>query len=314
VSVHRLHIRPTGGKADPVFSFAYCLREGVLGVGWQVEAPAGTPLTWELYEKLAIEEHGSAKEISRARYLHDRVGVGDLIWTRDMDGKYYLARVTASKTEGDSCPVWEYFDTADGRDADIVNVVRCRLIPVPLADDVPGKIVACFRPTRAIQPITDKTAVLYSELLWNQLVGAEEFKLPSERVCDLFSLIDAETTEDVIFIYLQWKGWVVLPNSRRADTMRYEFIAIKPKTGERALVQVKSGHTVLETDSWGGFKEKIYLFQSHGIYTGSPTDNVTVLTPSEIQEFMESNLDIMPHAVQRWMTFARKVGAEREAV
>jgi hypothetical protein len=28
-------------------SFAYCLREGVLGVGWQVTPPSAAPLTWK---------------------------------------------------------------------------------------------------------------------------------------------------------------------------------------------------------------------------------------------------------------------------
>ena len=36
MSVFRLHIRPKGGLGNVRDSFAYCLREGVLGLGWQV--------------------------------------------------------------------------------------------------------------------------------------------------------------------------------------------------------------------------------------------------------------------------------------
>src|SRR5947207_1117571 len=107
--VFRLHIRPQGGLADHARSFAYCLREGVLGVGWQVNVPLGKVLTWEEYQTLAVKEHGSAAELSRVLYLHDRVQTGDLIWTRDTRGKYYLARVESP---------WEYFDTQEARHAD----------------------------------------------------------------------------------------------------------------------------------------------------------------------------------------------------
>jgi hypothetical protein len=85
---------------------------------------------------------------------------------------------------------------------DIVNVVRYRILPVPLSDDVPEKIVACFRPSKAIQSLVDETAVLYSQLLWNQITGSREYGLPDVK-CDIFSFLDAETTEDVVFIYLQ---------------------------------------------------------------------------------------------------------------
>jgi hypothetical protein len=308
VSVYRIHIRPGGGKADPAFSFAYCLREGVLGVGWQIEAPEGEVIRWEVYEGLALKEYGSAEALSRVRYLHDNVKWGDLLWTRDTAGKYYLGRASSPDGSPNRALAWEYFNTPDGRDADIVNVVRCRLFPIPQADDVPGKIVACFRPSRVIQSISDETAILYSEFLWNQLVGRDEYKLPF-RDCDLFSFLDDRAIEDVVFIYLQCEGWIVVPNSRNADTMGYEFIAIHPKTGERALVQVKSGNTALETDRWGGFQEKIYLFQARGNYRGTPTANVTRLRRGDIEQFMRSHLETMPGAVRRWVDIAAKLNS-----
>jgi hypothetical protein len=35
MTVFRIHIRPKGGLAKPKISFAYCLKENVLGMGWQ---------------------------------------------------------------------------------------------------------------------------------------------------------------------------------------------------------------------------------------------------------------------------------------
>ena len=290
-----------------MFSFAYCLKEQVLGVGWQVPTRSKT-LSWEAYEKAAGKTYGGLGAISRVRYLHDHVKSKDLIWTRDTRGSYYLAKVLGTRNQRSDIP-WLYLDTPEGRHADIVNVVRCRILAVPLADDVTGKIVACFRPSRVIQPIRDETTILYSQLLWNQMTGSEEYKLPQLERCDVFSFIDAETTEDVIFIYLQYKGWIVVPNSRKADTMGYEFVAIHKKTLERAVVQVKSGHTHLAADGWGDSAEKVFLFQTHRLYTGIPSPNVTLIEPSTIEKFMTSQIAIMPNAVKRWVDFAAKLNA-----
>jgi hypothetical protein len=305
MSVFRLHIRPKGGLGNVRDSFAYCLREGVLGVGWQVDLLPETALTWEAYERIAAETHG-AGELSRVRYFHDKIKVKDLIWSRDSDGMYYLAKVEApSRRIADTGLAWEYYDTPAGRDADIVNVVRCRILLVPTADDVPGKIIACFRPSRSIQSIADETAVLYSQLLWNQLSKSDDYTVPNRQQSDIFSFLDAETTEDVIFIYLQSEGWIVVPNSRKADTMRYEFLAIHRNTHARALVQVKTGNSPLDTESWSCFPETVFLFQAQGIYTGLPAANVITLCPKTIKDFMEAHFEILPRSVRRWIEFVR---------
>src|ERR1700730_7279815 len=113
----RIHIRPTGGLGSSSTSFDYCLREKVLGLGWQVEFPQGSDRTWTTYEALGVQQYGG-EEISRVRYLHDKIRPNDLIWTRDARGLYYLAKVLAP---------WEYYEGAGSADADIVNVVRCQI-------------------------------------------------------------------------------------------------------------------------------------------------------------------------------------------
>lgn len=303
MNVFRIHIRPSGGCNDSAYSFAYCLQEGVLGVGWQVPVQQGASLAWEAYLDRAAEIHGE-KDLSRVRYLHDCVQPGDLIWTRNAEGRYYLAKVEAP---------WEYLDTPEGRKADIVNVVRCRIVEIPHVDDVPGKVVACFRPPRAIQMITDPTATFYSRWLWSHSAGESFPPLSNSTDLDIFSLLDDETTEDVIFIYLQHKGWIVIPNSRKLDTMRYEFLAIHRETFERSVVQVKTGCTQLPVDSWFDFREKVFLFQSQNLYTGTATPNVIPIPPGEIRDFMSSHSQLMPRFVQRWMKYAQSGGQPNTA-
>jgi hypothetical protein len=296
MQVFRLHIRPKGGLADHLFSFDYCRENGVLGLGWPLETPPKSNLTWEQYENLATKKY-SKKDLSRVRNLRENVKPSDLIWTRDKGGKYYLAQVQSA---------WEYLDNDNGRKADITNVVRCEIKPVPHADDVPGKIVAHFRAPMSIQRVTESTTTSYTRWLWNQLTNSEEYLVEPENSDNLFALLGSETTEDVIFIYLQMNGWLILPNSRKADTMSYEFIAIKRDNldnYDRAVVQVKTGNTPLNSEDYVNVDEYVFLFQANGNYKGETSAKVECLQPSNIEKFIRENIQVMPGVVQKWIKY-----------
>jgi len=219
------------------------------------------------------------------------VSTDDLIWTRDTDGGYYLAKVTCG---------WEYYTNPSAHAADITNVCRCKILKVPDVDDVPGKVIACFRSRMSIQRIRDSTTVQYSCYLWNQLSKSPDYIISTVEKADIFSFLSAEETEDVIFIYLQLNGWIVVPNSRKADTMNYEFYLIHRETGGKAVVRVKTGGTPLNPQDYIAGKEKVFLFQSNGIYSGSSSENVQILYPQDIKQFILNNLDLMPSSIRRW--------------
>lgn len=294
MTVYRIHIRPGGGLADPKISFSYCLQQGVLGLGWQTETQNNNA-SWEEYETEAAEIYGSS-ELSRVRYLKNNLQANDLIWTRDIEGNYYLGKVESG---------WEYFSNREAQDADIVNIVRCNLKKVPSVDDVPGKVVASFRPSRTVQAIRDETASDYSKYLWNKLSDKEDYDLPKENLKNVFSLLGSEETEDVIFIYLQMQGWLVIPNSRKGDTMGYEFYLVDKETKEKAIVQVKTGHTPLTPSEWENWKEKVFLFQANGNYNGSSVDNVICIEPKDIEAFMYSNKSFLPSNIAHWLNVAK---------
>lgn len=293
MTVYRIHIRPGGGLADPSLSFAYCLKENVLGLGWQTNTQNNSA-SWDEYEKEASEIHGRS-DLSRVRYLKNNLRKDDLIWTRDTKGNYYLAKVDSG---------WEYYANKEAQDADIVNVVRCSILKVPSVDDVPGKVVASFRPSRTIQAIRDETASNYSEYLWNKLSNAEFYALSKDKFNNVFSFLGSEETEDVIFVYLQEQGWIVIPNSRKADTMSYEFYLVNRKTKEKSIVQVKTGHTALTPKDWENWKEKVFLFQANGNYNGNSSGNVVCIDPKDIESFMYSNKDLLPSNIVHWVNVA----------
>jgi hypothetical protein len=291
MNVYRLHIRPQGGLANPEVSFAYCLQAQVLGVGWQTYSDK--PISsWADYETEASRHH---PDLSRVRYLKDRVKPDDLLWTRCPAGNYHLARVASE---------WEYLTSQQAQDADIVNVVRCQILKVPAVDDVPGKIVACFRAARTIQAIADETSRHYSQFLWNKLSGTSTYSLPAHAPRSLFSMLGAEATEDVLFLYLQTQGWLVVPNSRKADTMSYEFYLIHRQTRQRAIIQIKTGNTGLCTSDWKNRAEHVFLFQSNGLYSGEPQLGVECLSPEAVEVFMWANRDLFPANILFWLDYA----------
>lgn len=292
MAVYRIHIRPKGGLANPKFSFKYCLENKVLGLGWPIDT-TNNSLTWTEFIKLAQNKY-SPKSLSRVNYLKNKLRSNDLIWTRDTNGEYYLAKSNSS---------WEYLSSSDALDADILNIVRCDILKAPSIDDVPGKVIACFRPARAIQSIKDKTAISYSKYLWNKLSGTETFKNIDREFTNIFSLLDDEETEDVIFIYLQTQGWIVIPNSRKADTMSYEFFLINRETNSKAIVQVKTGHTPLDPKEkkWTDRTEEVFLFQSNGRYENNSSGKVQCISPKLIEDFMRDNKSLLPASILHWL-------------
>ena len=288
MTVYRIHIRPGGGLADSDFSFSYCLDQQVLGVGWQTYSDREIS-TWEEYETEASQHHD---DLSRVRYVKNYVKKDDLIWTRCPGGHYYLAKVISE---------WEYLTNDRAKDADIVNVVRCEIFKVPLIDAVPGKVVACFRPTRTIQEIADDTIHLYSQFLWNTLSGTTHYSITENVGGSIFSFLGSDATEDVIFLYLQMIGWLVVPNSRKADTMSFEFYLIHRETRERAVVQIKTGNTWLNTDEWSDRNERVILFQANGLYSGPSHSSVVCIQPTEIEKFIAENHDLLPASILYWL-------------
>ena len=278
----RIHIRPGGGDADMETTFAYCLKHGFLGAGWRVDLDHNTTV-WEEYHAKAIQTHGS---VPVCQYIQRWVSEGSLVWTRDTGGQYYLARVTSG---------WEYWYCAEAveQDIDIANVFRCEIRRVHI-DAVPGKVVACFRARRTIQEVASESAFTYSKFLWNALAGSAVYEIEAESCQDIFMLLDDQETEDLLFLYLQSLGWYVVPNSRAKDTMAFEYLLVRPGSGELAAAQVKTGGVVLDRDEYAGFPHTVFLFQSSGFYAGTGGANVVCVSVETMRSFLEASRHWLP--------------------
>lgn len=181
--------------------------------------------------------------------------------------------------------------------ADIINTRRARIVEVGLQDAVPGKIVSCFRPTRRFQSVRSPGMLAFSE----SAAGLS----PSASVThDLFEFMSDSDLEDVVFTYLQVHGWYVVPSSRRMDTPHYEFVLVHRSTGDRGIVQVKSGGTSISAGDYAG-NVITHLFATSGQYGDRIPANVVLVTRDGLEAFMNDHPNLLTGAVMRWRSLVR---------
>lgn len=288
----RINLKP--GSEQGVDAAEFCISREIVGIGWRAD---NQPTTKEDYWKRAKElylpkyKRGWA---AAAKALLYRMAEGDLIWTRNRTGVYFLGRIDGE---------WRHDVSDDHAKADIVNLRKCRWSRVGTMDNVPGAVINAFRPSATVQCVSDASAALYSEFLFAQLNNSP---LPTLKGnVDVLRLMSADDLEDVVAVYLQTvKRCIMFPSTCKTDTMTVECVFSSLEDGQRIGLQVKSGNTPLSRDGFATFDGVVYLFAACGQYFGQPNNRCICLEPEVIRQFVYSHKQLMPGRIQRWMDFA----------
>lgn len=77
---------------------------------------------------------------------------------------------------------------------------------------------------------------------------------------------------------------------------------VSRESGERAVVQVKSGHTGIDASQYAG-EEKAFLFAASGSYGAQISSNVVIITREDLNSFMRLP-QLLPRAVSTWIGVA----------
>ena len=302
MNIWRITISPSAvAGVDPR---KFCLDRKILGVGWRVDVPA--PLDWETYWELGHAKYyyGYPGWWPAVNAVHNRMSIGDLCWTRDLEGNYYLGRI-----EGE----WEYRSEPEYPEylkADVVNVRSCCWVPMGTVDSVPGKVQNSFCRGRAVQAINSDTVRFYSKLLFNDGIGYEVYDLPdiNDQRLDLFDLCSPEDCEDIVAIHLQAKyGYYLIPSTCRPDTVKTEFVLRNDKG--KAQIQVKQGTPPLDRDQYRLEKSnpcQWFLFSTSRNYHGSNASHVHCLEPNNLRDFAFDNATLMPRRIQKLIEFCQR--------
>jgi hypothetical protein len=286
----RLHIRSAsvGGKTHGDI-VNYCVANSVAGIGWPVEG-----LPKDAAEYVAMVRHRYGKRTASCTFAEQPVP-GDFIWARDPAGIYYLGKVAGE---------WKYVDTPQSRELDIPNQRACHWIKVGNEEKVPGKVIACFRPRRAFQSISD--AQLESFTAWFfEKEGKEHAPVfPKMGLDRIFTYLNDRDCEDLVGLFIQHEyGYLLIPSSCKKDTMAIEYILKHRESGEAAVAQVKQGNVDLD-DRLTGMAPKVFLFTSSGKVTSAVPESVEVISPQRLIDFCQKYPYLLPERIMNWLRYA----------
>lgn len=281
----------------------FCLEKGIVGFGWPVK-DENTNLEWKEYYRRGKEKYNGAVKKHKGwkpavKALKERVKIDDLIWTRDIQGIYYLGKITSD---------WRYEHSEEFKIADMVNIRSCDWYKVGSIGSVPGKVVNSFIPRRTLQRINSKQIKLFSKYIFNKLSETDYFNLQKLKKTDIYSLVSSDDCEDILSIYLQMElDYILFPSSCKSDTMHYEYELKHNLTGERAVVQVKNGKVDLNVKNYTNIDAKVFLFTTKGQYIGDETENIRFINPDKMKDYVIDNVNIMPDKVINWLKIMNEI-------
>lgn len=293
----RLHMKTSAKCREELIN--YCLKNSVLPIGWSYlhnefdNLDSGKDLS-DAY----VRKHGKTKKSLK---WFAELQIDDLIWTRDLNGIYYLCRVKA-------LPKAEYIP-----DMDIGAVVSVDIVKVGIC--VPGLIVARFHQSNghnpAIQPINDEMIGIYSKDYYNQLSGQSVYEIETHSY-DLFTMLPPLDLEELVIDYLQIKyDYYLSKNSvAKLDTTIKVECELYPKNSnfKPAVVQVKHNSGDYCQKCYSDYvKEgkKVFLFFADEKY-GDDVDEVICIKKNELVQFAFDHLDILPVSIKNWIQLCKK--------
>lgn len=294
--------RPDGPDWDE--AKRYCREAGVVGVGWgrpYVEVDADACLS-EVLDEIA-KNPAWKSGLSAVRQLAEVAEVADLVWTRDGAGNYWLGKIRGQ---------WHFDPSEEATYWDLNNVRDCDWLTEPLRDfQVPGGVVRSFVGTGAsFRRIKGDAACRMSCLIHEEEVS--EIAAPAAMSADevIRDLLDPIDVEDLVLLFLQAKGWLLLPSTRMNDTPLYEAAFRHRDDGRVAVVSVKSGASAyvpvarLAEESRGS---EVFVFSTDDLYSEPPADfGVQRIEIDDLKRFMSGRPDLLPPRIGRWLAAGAK--------
>lgn len=297
----RINIKPQNQKGSNPFN--YCLRKGILGVGWRVnrDDTASEFSSIEEYRKKGnfLYNQKDKKSFTKAVNALERIKKDDLIWARK-DGYYYICKVIGN---------WSYVDDEASKLNDIHNHIPVEFIKVGSIDHVPAKVINSFIPNATLQRINDESTKIVSKIIYNQLTNTTSYYEISPFFKDsVINYLAPEDVEEVISLYLQITlEYLIYSSTNKLSTELIEFVGISRDQSHRVFVQVKTGNVSLSFDDYESFAcngNKVYLFATSEKYNENNNSNIIKLSKIEIESFIFSHKDFMPKRILYWIDFA----------
>lgn len=293
--VTRINLKTATDQREELIDFCLNRKNQFLAIGWSC-VDFKTDDYSAFYDTVVAYVHGQKRRLNTALNIFKDACVNDLFWTRDLDGVYWICRVTE--------PAKAYLN----KDLDIGAVLPVKAYAFDL--EVPGQIKASFNRSRGgiVERLKDSTIIEYSKYVYNKLSKKDYYEVNLNIANNIIDNLPAFELEELVISYIQIvEGYYLLSNSiaNKSTTVKIEcqFISRDINNVKKAVVQVKAKQaTALDALSFKAYEDKGYY-----IYLYAPTienvekmKNVIKITPKELQDFYVKYKAILPESITQF--------------
>lgn len=282
----------------------YCLHNGeqYVAIGWSCvfsKENRDFQNYDEFYQAVKKYVHEKSRRLNHALKSFAYVKEGDLFWTRDLEGFYWICR---AKGPANPCYIEEL---------DIGAVVP--VVAYKFGMEVPGRIKASFNRANGgiIEDIKDdKSRVLmmnYSKYIFNYLSTEEVYHDIDTFEGNIIDNLPDFELEELVISYLQiMKNYYVLSNSiaKNSTTVKIECeLMSKDKNNPgKAVVQVKAREGRINPEEYETYVNNGYevYFYDGGESSGSNDGRYHIITKGMIEEFYHEYKIILPESITKW--------------
>mgnify|MGYP000869091572 FL=1 len=293
--VTRINLKTDTNQREKLIDFCLHDKNQFLAIGWSC-VDFKTDDYSAFYDTVVAYVHGQKRRLNPALNIFKDACVNDLFWTRDLNGVYWICRVTESAKA--------YLN----KDLDIGAVLPVKAYAFGL--EVPGQIKASFNRSRGgiVERLKDSTIIEYSKYVYNKLSKKDYYEVNLNIANNIIDNLPAFELEELVISYIQIvEGYYLLSNSiaNKSTTVKIEcqFISRDINNVKKAVVQVKAKQaTALDALSFKAYEDKgyyIYLYAPN-IENMEKMKNVIKITPKELQDFYGKYKAILPESITQF--------------
>lgn len=300
--VVRINLKCAGDSRQELMNF--CLKSTdnqCLSIGWsKVHETHPQIETFDKFESI-VRESPEVKRMNPVFRIFRAADVGDLFWTRDLSGFYWICRVNSKAIPYDG-------RTINGTKQDVGAILPVNAYKYGL--EVPGQIKASFNRPRGgtAERIYDDSIIEFSKLAFNLKSQTETYVINKHIGGNLLNNLPDFELEELIISYIQVKyDFYLLSNSIASKSttvnIECEFISRNLEKADHAVVQVKGPKAgKLDAQEFAPFLKdgyKVFLYAPE-IINHEKYDNCIVISEEDILKFFYEYKNNLPESITTW--------------
>ena len=296
--VTRINLKTSAENRDDLIQYCLFGKKQCIAIGWSGAFKVNHEIkTYEEYYS-AVKEKYKEKKNWRYDHAHNvflHAKEGDLFWTRDLDGNYWICRALG-RAQSRCIPK-----------LDIGAIIPVNAYKYGL--EVPGQIKASFNRPRGgtCQDLSEKIIVEFSKKVFNELSNTVTYDVEAIEN-DLLSTLPDFELEELVISYLQIKeNYYLLSNSiaKKSTTIKIEgeLISRDKNAYRKAVVQVKGGsNKEINAIDYKTFDDDGYIvyFYAPKVINEDKLKNCVIITRQQIQSFYDEYKSILPESITKW--------------